>query len=217
MDNRRSSFPKEKEYYFMLPNEARFELLLQADIFVVLELCQEPIFKDICNSKLLWLEKSKREFGVEGDKQKYLKLVRMKLRQEIDKLENEAEDLRIESFYTVNKDKSIKILAQADKEANRLQKEWGINCLFQKQKEINNKIEILNQNIENANILYIKDWVEEEIRFIFVGGNKDIRGIIETMDKETREKYTIIIFSDFQVSEQARQDLGIDYKFLDNK
>lgn len=65
----------EQPYYSVLPKEARLQLLVEADYPTILELCQDPLFKDICNSEILWREKLRSEFGlnaIEDAKQEYL-------------------------------------------------------------------------------------------------------------------------------------------------
>lgn len=206
------------EYYNILPNEAKLQLLAEADYFIIRELCQEPIFKNICNSKLLWQEKLEREFGlseVENGKEKYLKLLRAKLRKERDDIVRKIREIATESFAKINKNQPFH---QGLIQANKIQQELGINELIEKRKILEDKIEKINIDLPNSNILFIPYRRGENIQNL----KSSFRGIkpkeiILITDRSTKEKYFSVIFENFYAAENVRSNLIDVFQFEDKK
>lgn len=199
------------QYHSQLPNEVRFELLLQADIFTVLELCQEPIFKNVCSSDLFWLEKSKRDFNQENNKENYLLLYRSKLRKERDKIQEEIEKLLKQSYQMNNHLSPDQDLRQLEK----IQKEIGLDDKIKNREDLDKKIKVINLNLQNGNILYIKRWHDKQQLTGVFSRAAVLKDIINATDKYTRERYTILIFNNSEASESARIALLGGYNFIE--
>lgn len=77
----------EQTQFATLPEDVRRQMLVEAPYDVISELCQEPIFKKICNDKQLWQMKLEKEFGItdsRNPKLDYIENLRFKLRTIID-------------------------------------------------------------------------------------------------------------------------------------
>lgn len=72
------------EYYGILPKEARLQLLIEAEYPTIIELCQDDLFYDICNGKVLWERKLKNDFNLASNnpKEEYFKQYIRKLEKE---------------------------------------------------------------------------------------------------------------------------------------
>lgn len=137
------------EYYKVLPKEARLQLLIEADYPTILELCSEPLFKDLCQSKILWSEKLKREFGItnnENPQNEYLKEYYNKLENEKAILEKKENDLRFKigqklgPLMEKHNEEINKLTTRLNKEAKieqtRLNNKYGLTENLEKREKI---------------------------------------------------------------------------------
>jgi hypothetical protein len=203
------------QYYSILPPEARLQLLIEADYFTIKELCQEPIFKTICNSDILWKEKIKREFGKdfnvdlepESSKNKYLKLLRAKLRKDRDKTVKEREENVFEKGF----DQLQKIGENDIIEDETFGKRH--NDLTAKIKKLEDEIGKLNLDIKGGNVLYFKtnenmSYIEHYFERFGVSSIKQIH------DLEFGKIYKVVLYGT-GFSEKVRK-LN-DYQYLDER
>lgn len=155
------------EYYPTLPPEARLQLLIEADIGTVLELCNDPLFKNICSNQLLWERRLKKEFDKSSDspKQEYFQLSGYKIQEEAGKTKKEISEINTkilnskenEKLERKQKEEIKKLKAKHKKEIEILEKELGKEYkLEEKQKLLRQQDSILNKlNQEANNVVYI--------------------------------------------------------------
>ena len=118
-----------KQYYSILPPEARLQLLIEADIGTVLQLCDDEPFKNICDGELLWEERLQREFGKTSTdpKEEYFKLSKGRLKKEIKDNKNKISDI----YRDIDENYEILKLKEAEKKEIK-----KIKTKYMKQKDI---------------------------------------------------------------------------------
>lgn len=213
-----------KQYYSVLPKEARLQLLIEADYLTILELCKDPLFKEICNSDVLWEEKLKRDFNINTNKNaknKYLREYQGKLVKDIEKKEDEIDNIseniedRLESLNEEEKEEIKKIKEEYKEKRKKLRgtlnEELGLN---EQQKELNKLGKISKQikiKIQPGNLYVLKDDnTAKSIKADFAKNGRQV-GLITISKKLNRYK---IEFPDSRDAEEAKEEFKDKYTFL---
>lgn len=218
----------DKPYYAVLPKEARLQLLIEADYPTILELCQDPLFKDICDGDLLWREKLKREFGldiIKDAKWEYLKNYRVKLDRLIkvkeyemekidDNIETELEPLNIKMEEEIKKIRQKYNSEKANLKMD-LEEKYGLNKLgyeVDKLKEILSNLGPAEKFRESRDLLVNTG----------VPGRANVDAILNDFSKYGKVKVgaiartgrAIVRFDDPRNAQDAREGLKDKYTFL---
>lgn len=190
------------EYYGVLPKEARLQLLIEADYSTILELCQEPLFKDLCQSKILWNEKLFREFGVRSNNPKedykyhYLNNIKNK-RKELDQKMTEL------LMGTTEDPGEIKRKLAKLEEYNKIMEDLlKLENMFLYLDVVPNP----KQLVVKSKNLSEKDWDEIFVSLYSVG--------LDSYQQAQIGDYTIFIYETAKDVEIAKKALGNEYQFL---
>lgn len=213
------------EYYSILPKEARLQLLIEADYPTILELCQDPLFEDICNSNVLWEEKLKKDFNITSDNPKdtYAARYRMLVRQQI---KDKQEKLRLinvdagKELFPLTKERDNKI-KELEVELRRMRKEYEnkINEAVEKfylkagyydYKEEINKLQNFLSDIadDDSDLSVLKIRNPNRIDFLNEFMNFGVESI------STRNGITSVRFSDYRDAQEVKRLYKDKYEFI---
>lgn len=208
------------QYYSTLPKEARLQLLIEADYPIILELCNDPLFKEICDSNVLWERKLKNEFGITSDnpKEEYIRNYQDKLKTEIKSIKTELGNINNEISFNLHPlDQKFEIELSRIREKHRKQKEKIINQIkeergyMEKENQMKKLQELINSFAdENTNIIIIQQPAGISSVTIFDDFNQfgPIKSWLHGGNKFT------FIFEDYRDAQDARKGLRDRYNFL---
>lgn len=214
----------EQPYYKLLPKEARLQLLIEADYFTILELCNDPLFKEICDSEILWEEKLKRDFDIEVDKNakyKYLKQYRNKLWEELTAKDEEIANMESEieeKFRPLSKEENEQIKKIREEFKNKrehlrkkLRKEYEWKKNQKEFKKLQDKFQKLKIDLKPA-ILYVtkENFRSKDLEKDFSKNGREIDSV--TIDRKSNV-YTIQ-FPYSRDAEEVKEEFKDKYKFL---
>lgn len=213
------------EYYNILPKEARLELLINADYPTILELCQDPLFKELCESKLLWERKLKQDFNIISDtpKDTYVARYRMLIRNQMRDKRSDKEDLEDASnraVYPLNKERDQKLRelreemkrvednyrARIDKEKEDYLRKHGY---YDFKKEIETLSDILDQTEQDNENSILKIRNPDGINFL------DKFGDFGAVSTSSKRGITHVIFPDYRDAQEAKRLFKDKYEFID--
>lgn len=214
----------DKPYYSLLPPEARLELLINADYPTILELCNDNLFKDICNSDILWQEKLKREYNIietknakrdyeinyRKDLDKIIKTKEYEAEKIEDKIQEKIDPLRKEMDKEISKIKD-KYEGRITKFKRRLGKKAGLDKLDIEIERLKNVLSEIKKHKFDLIIDINELSPKPSIKTLLDEFGKYGRVAVDPIARTGRY---IIRFSDVRDAADAKEALKDKYNFL---